>query len=196
MRKILNIGVFLFFSLMGLTACTDQSYTPKPQGFFRIYFPKKAYQSFTQDAHFSFQYPKYALLKQDTGKDAMESWYNIYFPDFKGELHLTYYDMNSKARFDKLVEDARAFAFKHTVKANAIDQTVIHNSKNKVYGLYYNIEGNTASSLQFFLTDSVKHYFRAALYFNERPHYDSIQPVVQFLKQDIDVLVNSFRWKD
>ncbi len=94
----------------------------------------------------------------------------------------------------RLVEYARELAFKHTVKANAIDQKIINYPDKKVYGVYYAIDGNTASSVQFFLTDSVNHYFRGALYFNERPQYDSIQPVVSFLKEDIDVMIKTFTW--
>ena len=109
---------------------------------------------------------------------------------------MTYYDMNSKDEYYGLVEDARTLAFKHTVKANAIDQKIINYPEKKLYGIYYAIEGNTASSLQFFLTDSVGHYFRAALYFNERPQYDSIQPVVSFIKEDIDRMIDTFKWKN
>lgn len=109
---------------------------------------------------------------------------------------MTYYDISSKKEYENLIEDARTFAFKHTVKANSIDQRVIHRPDQKVYGIYYSIEGNTASSVQFFLTDSVKHYFRGALYFNERPQYDSIQPVVNFIKKDIDRMIDTFKWKN
>ncbi|RZJ76051.1 MAG: gliding motility lipoprotein GldD, partial [Flavobacterium sp.] len=35
-----------------------------------------------------------------------------------------------------------------------------------------------------------------ALYFNERPQYDSIAPVVKFIKTDIDTLISTFRWKN
>jgi gliding motility-associated lipoprotein GldD len=109
---------------------------------------------------------------------------------------MTYYDVLSKNEYEGLVEDARTFAFKHTVKANAIDQKLINYPDRKVYGIYYAIEGNTASSVQFFLTDSVKHYFRGALYFNERPQYDSIQPVVAFIKKDLDKMISTFKWNN
>lgn len=188
--------LFSFFCLLAFSACSNDSYTPKPRGYFKIDFPAKTYQSFQNDCPFTFDYPTYANMVADATKGAEPCWYNLAFPKFNGRLHITYYPISSKKEYDNLVEDARTFAFKHTVKANAIDQRIINYPEKKVYGVYYAIEGNTASSVQFFLTDSLKHYFRAALYFNERPRYDSIQPVVSFIKKDLDRMINTFKWKN
>jgi gliding motility-associated lipoprotein GldD len=177
-------------------ACTNPGYSPKPRGYFQIKFPKKEYVSYTGGCPFSFEYPKYATIGADQERGAAPCWNNMSFPQFNARLHLTYYDVSSKNEYAGLVEDARTLAFKHTVKANAIDQQLINYPDRKVYGVYYAIEGNTASSVQFFLTDSAKHYFRGALYFNERPQYDSVAPVVKFIKKDIDQMISTFRWKN
>lgn len=195
MRKRITICLVLMAGLFCF-ACQNNTYTPKPKGYFKIDFPKKEYQSFNTQAPFGFQYPAYATLEQDKQDLNEKFWYNLHFKQFNGYLHLTYYDVSSKNKFNQLVEDARALAFKHTVKASAIDQKLIHYPDKKVYGVYYAIEGNTASWVQFFLTDSAKHYFRGALYFNERPQYDSIEPVVKFIKKDIDHLIETFNWKN
>ena len=176
-------------------ACNNESYAPKPRGYFQIKFPKKEYLSYNDGCPFSFDYPKYASIQPDKERGAGTCWNNLYFPQFNARLHLTYYDVSSQKEYYGLVEDARTLAFKHTVKANAIDQKLINYPEKKLYGIYYAIEGNTASSVQFFLTDSAKHYFRGALYFNERPQYDSIAPVVSFIKQDIDRMITTFNWK-
>lgn len=189
--------LFSFFSLLFLlSACAGDDYSPKPRGYFHIELPKKTYRSFDYGCAFSFDYPVYAEMEADKGKDTRPCWYNLSFSRFNGRLHLTYYDVSSRAEYEALAEDARTFAFKHTVKANAIDQKLISYPGKKVYGIYYAIEGNTASSVQFFLTDSTKHYFRGALYFNERPQYDSIQPVVDFIKKDIDRMIETFKWRN
>lgn len=179
-----------------MSACTGNNYAPKPRGYFNIELPRKSYVSFDNDCPFSFSYPVYASVMADDGKDIGKCWYNLTFDRFNARLHMTYYDVNSKKEFESLIEDARTFAFKHTVKANSIDQKLINYPDKKVYGIYYAIEGNTASAVQFFLTDSVKHYFRGALYFNEKPQYDSIQPVVSFIKKDLDKMISTFKWKN
>ncbi|QNR84000.1 gliding motility lipoprotein GldD [Pedobacter riviphilus] len=194
--KLKQLICIPFVLLLFITACQNHDYSPKPKAYFRIVFPKKDYVTFTKPVPFTFKYPAYAAVEQDQSRDAKKSWYNLHFKQFNGFLHLTYYDVSGKSEYDEMVEDARKLAFKHTIKASAIDQKLINYPDHKVYGIYYAIEGNTASSVQFFLTDSAKHYFRGALYFNERPQYDSIEPVVKFIKKDIDTLISTFRWKN
>lgn len=189
--------IFLLFALLlVLSACNNGKVsTPKPKGYFRIHFPEKKYQVFDDNCAYSFSYPTYAQLEDDTDKNAHSCWKNMNFTQFNGVLHLTYYDFFSAKTYNEMTENARTLAMKHTIKADAIDQKLINYPDKKVYGIYYAIEGNTASSVQFFLTDSAKHYLRGALYFNERPAYDSIQPVIKFIKQDIDRLIETFQWK-
>lgn len=190
-----NLPVFAFIGFFTmLCSCGGGSYSPKPRGYFHIEFPKKMYRLFDKGCAYSFEYPLYAEMVAESNKTGEACWYNLYFKQFNGRLHMTYYDVSSKSEYEGLVEDARTFAFKHTVKANSIDQKLINYPDRKVYGIYYAIEGNTASSVQFFLTDSAKHYFRGALYFNERPQYDSIQPVVDFIKKDLDKMISTFKW--
>ena len=93
------------------------------------------------------------------------------------------------------LEDSRTLAFKHTVKAFDIEQNTISFPERNVYGLVYEIEGNTASSYQFHLTDSNNHFIRGSLYFNNVPNQDSIQPVLTFIKKDIEQIFNTLEWK-
>ncbi len=200
MRKI----TFFILLSVGLLSCSgNHDYSPKPRGFYRIIFPEKSYQQFNSAYPFTFIYPKYAVIEQDKTPQKrikhllnMNTLLNMQFPDFNGTLHLSYETITSKQVFDELTDDAYKFASKHSVKATGIDQSVIHNSDRKVYGVYYTIDGNVASSIQFYITDSVKHYMRGALYFNNTPRLDSIQPVLKFVKKDIDTLIKTFRWKD
>ncbi|WP_443945011.1 gliding motility lipoprotein GldD [Pedobacter sp. AW1-32] len=193
--KLKSLYLFSILAILYASACQDRDYSPKPRGYFRIVYPEKKYQTFTDNAPYAFSYPVYAKAEKYKGRDAGKYWYNLHYTAFNGYLHLTYYDVTGKQEYDKLVEYARELAFKHTIKASAIDQKLISYPERNVYGIYYAIQGNTASSVQFFLTDSAKNYFRGALYFNERPQYDSIEPVINFIKKDIDTMIASFRWK-
>ncbi|MEJ5994081.1 gliding motility lipoprotein GldD [Pedobacter sp. Du54] len=188
-----KLGLFLLILAIG---CTDGKVdTPKPKGYFRLKFPAKKYIPYNSDAPFTFEYPTYAKMVKDTERNAQPYWNNLDFPQFNGRLHLTYHGVFSAENYNKMTEAARTLAMKHTVKASAIDQRIINYPDKKVYGIYYEIQGNTASAVQFFLTDSSKHYFRGALYFNEAPKYDSIQPIIKFIKKDIDRMIETFKWK-
>ncbi len=186
---------FLSIAALMLFSCGNHDFTPKPRGFFRIVFPEKMYREYTGNCPFTFSYPVYAAISPDKNKNAQPCWFNIDYPQFKGTLHLSYMAITSKKEFNELIEDAHTFAFKHTVKATAIDEGTIAYPERKMYGIYYRIDGNAASSVQFYLTDSTKNYLRAALYFNEVPRQDSIKPVLDFVKKDIDVMIKSIKWK-
>ncbi len=192
----------ILFALLFLVACSGEAdYAPKPRGFYRIEFPEKGYQQYVSNNPFTFDYPQYAAIEKDTLSRPskkllnMQTLLNMQFKQFNATLHLSYETIPNKKIFDELVEDAHKFAFKHTVKASGIDEGVIRFPERKVYGIYYTIDGNAASSVQFYLTDSVKNYLRGALYFNSEPRLDSIQPVLDFVKQDVDVMIKSFKWK-
>ncbi len=190
-RCLYNLLVICFL----LSSCGND-YSPKPRGYFKIDLPEKKYQTYSAECPFSFDFPVYAEVQPDSSRESKPCWMNVNYPQFNGRIHLSYQSVTSEKQFNQLIEDARTFAFKHTVKATAIDEAMISYPEKKVYGIYYSIEGNTASSLQFFLTDSTKHYLRGALYFNEQPRLDSIQPVLDFVKKDIDQMIKTFKWKN
>jgi gliding motility-associated lipoprotein GldD len=182
--------------LLVLAGCTSGGdYSPKPRGFFRIEFPKKAYQTYSGDCNYTFEYPVYSRVVPDSSKNSKPCWLNVVYPKFNSKVHLSYQPITSKKVFDALVEDARKLAFTHTVKATAIDEAWISYPQNRVFGTFYSIKGNTASAIQFFVTDSSSHYLRGSLYFNELPRQDSIQPVLDFVRKDINILIKSLRWK-
>jgi len=189
MKKIIFPLLFLI-----LTGC-DGQYSPKPRGFFRIDFPEKQYQHFDDGCPFVFDFPIYATVEPDQGHDAKACWLDVVYPQFNARLHLSYFPVSEQTPLRELTEDARKFAFSHSVKASGIQQERIAIPEQEVHGLWYEIQGNVASGLQFFLTDSSGHYLRGALYFNENPRRDSIQPVMDFLEEDLKVLIQSTRWK-
>lgn len=176
-------------------ACTNDDYSPKPRGFFKIELPEKVYQPFVTGCPYDFEIPDYALVVDDRSSNAKPCWKNVDFPQFNARLHISYFAIDAEATFDMLTEDARTFVFKHISKATAIDQQQIADAERKIYGLRYEISGNTASNIQFYLSDSTDHYLRGALYFNEKPNIDSIKPVLEFVKKDIDHIIGTIQWK-
>ncbi len=183
------LPVIFFFS-----SCGEQDYTPKPRGFFRIELPEKKYQSYQSDCPFTFEYPVYSTIENDTKGLSEPCWINLNFPDFKGTLHISYKAVDGN--IIKYLEDSRELTNKHIAKASAIDEIIINKPEKDVYGLIYDIEGSGAASpVQFFVTDSSKHFLRGALYFSVRPNNDSLQPVIKFIKEDINKFIDTFEWK-
>jgi gliding motility-associated lipoprotein GldD len=57
------------------------------------------------------------------------------------------------------------------------------------------VEGNAATSRQFYVTDSVHHFLRGALYFNSAPNADSLSIVNDFLETDMRHMIETLKWK-
>lgn len=185
----------IFFVILGvilLQACGGGS-TPKPRGYFRIDFPEKEYQ-LLDSAHYPyrFSYPTYGRLVNDDSKIAEDYWVNIDFPQYKARIHISYKEAQN--RLDSLTEDSRTLAYKHALKAEAISEKFFEDPEKKVYGMLYNLMGNTASSWQFYVTDSVKHFVRGALYFSVNPNKDSLSPAIDFFGKDVVHIMETLEW--
>jgi gliding motility-associated lipoprotein GldD len=192
MSKYKFIIYTLLVTMFALASCKHKT-TPKPSGYFRIDFPEKKYQLYTQNSPYQFEYPVYSKIMHPLEKDAQPYWINIVFPSLNGTIYLSYFTIHNDLA--KYAEDSRTLAYKHTIKAESIDERTIAFPKKKVYGIIYEINGNTASSINFVLTDSTKNFLRGALYFDSKPNKDSLAPVIVFIKKDIDHLIETFSWK-
>ena len=197
MKIIQKISFLRFFAcafLLLSLLCCKRHYTPKPAGYLRIDFPEKAYQIYNSSCPYTFEYPLYGKIIADTSKIAEPCWINIEFPQFAGKIHISYKQVKNNVNI--YMEDSRTLAYKHTVKADAIRETLYSDENRKVYGLLYEIRGDAASSIQFYLTDSTRNFLRGSLYFNVQPNADSLAPVIDFFLEDIMHLVETLEWKN
>jgi len=201
MNKInFSLLLLLFASLLCFCSCEDNTvFTPKPRAFPRVIYPERAYEQFDESyCDFSFTFPSYANVQQDTlffdEKPGHPCWFDLNYPDFNARLYCTYYPIDKNNTFEKLREDTYRMADKHIVKANAINEIPIKNNQ-EIGGFVFRFKGPTATPLSFFLTDTTENYLNGALYFESRPRPDSLAPVLAFIQEDIEKMIASFEWK-
>lgn len=199
-----NIALFLFTLLsLSLMQCEDPVYAPKPRAYPKVEYPEKSYQTFQEDyCKMTFEYPTYAKIEQDKyffGEAAPnECWFNVIFPDFDAVLHCSYVQIDQqKNNIEILQKDAFKMTDWHTKKASYVEDAFFEN-KQRAIGMTFDVDGPVASPLQFYLTDSLqqKHFIRGAFYFNSRAEPDSLAPILTFIKKDIQVMLQSFEWKE
>ena len=189
MPKLLYFLTLIFI----LTFSCKQDYIPKPHGYFRIDFQEKTYRQFDSIAlPYTFDIPGYSKIVPDRERLAEPFWINLKIPAHKAEVHISYKKVQNNLA--KLMEDSRTLAYKHSIKADAIYDRICFNPQKKVYGTIYQIDGNAASPLQFYLTDSTQNFLRGALYIREVPNIDSLRPVIDFLTPDIIRLIETTEW--
>jgi len=185
-------------AIMLMTSCDEPIYTPKPKGYFRIELPEKQYQRYSSECPYSFEYPVYAQVERHNtflGEDVSDScWLDIRIPRLTGDIHLSYKTIGGNNTLEKLIEDAHQLAYKHTIKADYIDESLIQ-TPTGIGGILYELGGNSASNIQFYLTDSTQHFLRGSLYFGATPNQDSLAPVIQFVRADMLHLIETLRWE-
>lgn len=206
---------WFLFSLF-FYAC-NSPYTSRKEGYYKINFPQKKYILFDNAGFpYSFEYPVYAQVARDSSYFDSASnnpfWINIVFPSFNGKIYISYKtiggtsiykvkmpdgkysDSVGKNNFEKMVNDAYNLTFKNDIKAYSIQDSVMH-TPNDISGIFFKLAGNVATANQFFLSDTLHHFLRGALYFDATPNEDSLAPVNAFLKEDMKHLINTLRWK-
>ncbi len=180
-----------FYILLAVifTACKNDI-RPKPKAFLTLEYPEAKYYRVNIDCPYSFEKNNIAQIKAAKGKTPC--WINLEYPLMDAAVFITYQRVHNN--LDSLLMDAQKLPLQHTIKADFIEGDIYTNPEHKVYGMFYEIEGNAASQAQFYVTDSIKHFMTGALYFNQKPNFDSIMPAAVYLKMDMKHLIESLRW--
>ena len=186
-RVVLGIGMLL----PGM-AC-DRSFTPKPTGYMRVDYPEKTYRLYDDQEFYQFEIPTYAVVEIDRGRNSEAGWVNLQIPSLNGTIHLSYKPV--KDNLGSYIIDSRDLVYKHTVKAQGIVETPFIHREEKRFGMVYDLKGDVASAVQFFVTDSTTHFLRGSLYLNCSPNRDSLNPVIEFLREDIMHMIETTEWK-
>ena len=181
----------LILTMITLSSCEEElDYYPKPRGFMRLDFPERTYSVFEPDScPYSFEIPDYFAVidKSNCNKD-------IQMDRFNATLFLTYLPVDTNLNMN--IEYSRKLVYDHSIKADAIDEIPMFSRSHRAFGLKYDIKGNAASPYQFYMTDSVNHFLRGALYFNVKPNYDSIRTSLSYIAEDLDNLLETVQWKE
>lgn len=183
-------ALFALILLSLLYGCSESKEVfPRPRGYYRIDFPEKTYQSYNDDCPFEFEIPTYAHVEDVQGKGSC--FKNIHFGWYNATLHCTYAKTDDLISYTNM---AKKFAYEHKIFASAIEEKPIRLDSNRVFGLRYDLAGDVAMNYSFYLTDSVSNYFAGSLYFQTQPNFDSIQPTLDFIKEDLENMIQTFRW--
>jgi gliding motility-associated lipoprotein GldD len=170
-------------------ACTEAP-LPKPRGYFRIGLPDTTYQMGPANCPYQFEVNRAAVLNVLPG-----CWANLDYPSLNARIQLTYKSL-AENPLQQVLTDAHDLALKHTVKADGIQEQLYVNPERQLYGLFFRMEGKSASPAQFFVTDSTRHFLRGVLYFNAPTNPDSLQPAADFLAAEMQHLMETLEWKN
>ncbi len=184
--------LFIVFVLVSLGFSCREKYTPRPMGYLRFAFPPQTYEPLSLPAFTEFEKPVYMSMVH-RNSPAEEFWFDLSYQHYGTTIHFSYKPV--KGNLAGLAEDVHYFVYKHTIKASGIEEILINHPENKVFGTLYRIRGDVASNIQFAVTDSLKHFLRGSLYIASRPNEDSLAPIIDFSRRDIEHILSTLRWK-
>lgn len=218
-----RLPLFIVVALL-LCACHND-YTPKPYAYLRIDLPKHNYwivdtlptsiegqtmPSITlpflfeanDSAELTLKKPRQVATFMADGSikpDRLkwdEVWLDINYPQWDGVVFLTYKQLHGVDDFHAQVDTSLRFLEQHYQFASGVEEQGYDDPDNHVYGTVYYLKGSkVASTCQFWLTDSTRHFLRGALYLNTTPNNDSLAPVIDYMQADIEHLVETLRWR-
>jgi gliding motility-associated lipoprotein GldD len=193
MKIFRSKNILLLICAIGFLVSCGETMIPKPYGYFRVDLPSHTYRTIdTLGLPYKFDLPQTARLISRQA-DGEKYWIDLYYPHLNASIYCSYKPV--KGNLINLLEDTRKIVYKHSIKADGIGEKVFEKPDKNVHGILYDLKGNTASSVQFILTDSTRNFFRGALYFNNVPNKDSIAPMAEFIREDVIHIMESFEWK-
>jgi gliding motility-associated lipoprotein GldD len=175
------------------TAC-QREHQPKPLGYNRLVLPAHDYLQLPDSFPYTFEYSKHAKLLKDTSRISERFWVEIYYPQLKSNIHITYKPIKSDKILREYLDDSYTLTAKHQIKAYAINEVISKTPSGKT-AVIAELEGDVPSQFQFTITDSSKNFVRGALYFNTQVANDSLAPAIEFMKRDMMQIINTLEWK-
>ena len=179
--------IFILLLLTSFISCKDGS-LPKPSGQLRLDYPVADYAHFENACPFTFDINSKAIIKQKTDCN-----FTIDYPRMKATIYISYKPVSNNIKI--LLRDAQKLTYEHVIKADDIIEQPFINRKNKVFGMFYQVNGNAATNAQFYVTDSTKHFIDCSVYFYAKPNFDSVMPAASYVKNDMQRIMESLRWK-
>lgn len=185
-----------FFLITFFFASCTRDYQPKPIGYNRLTLPPLEYIQSPDSLPYSFEYSTHARLLRDSSWFSEKHWVEIYYPELKANIHITYKKLNNRDEFLKeLLDDSYNLTSKQQIKASGIDELVVV-TPNGSTAVIAEIAGEVPSQFQFTMTDSSRNFVRGALYFNTRVQNDSLAPAIDFMKKETLHFINTLQWKN
>lgn len=189
-------GFFLLSTIiLAGWGCTEEYVPfPRPYAFPRLELPTQVgYQTFDNEScPFTFEYPEGARIERNR---ADSCWVDITFPDYDCTWHLNSRNIPGSGRpLAVHQEEHRRLIFNHAIKASRIEPEPIEYPAGS--GVKYQVSGNVATPTQIFFHDSLgQEAMTFSFYYQTALKNDSLAPVTDFMRAQVEHMLQTFRWK-
>jgi len=185
---------FAFILVFLIVSCEENNPVPKPPTYLKLDLPEHTYREIQSDCFYTLRLSNVFNYREAQKQGVTYCTQEIDLGPINGSLFMYYLNFPHKDSLIEIINFANDKVDEHKIKADKIDFQQIIDSKNKVFGTFFELKGNVATNFQFYLTDSINNFVRGEVLLNCKPNYDSLRPVLEYLKVDLLELVNNFKW--
>jgi len=182
---------FFFFLILAGMFFSCSEYSPKPRGYIRLE-PATPHYVILPETNLPYTFHISDKISVELSENQNEGWLNLSYDTFNAKIYCSFFPITRES-LSEATKESFKFVDKITRQANV---SSYENQDTRVYATLFELEGNVASPIQFYLTDSVSGFFRGALYFHAVPNADSLAPMTDYLRADIVELIQTFSWKN
>ena len=206
-------------AILLLSGCGGGDFSPKPSAYLRIdmpeheywlidtiWKPKTPYQlndsvtvlSYGQPyLSFPFVFEANTRIELSEKKSTPdETWVDLIYPEWDGVVFLTYKRLYGPDDLRGQTDTSTRLLESHYQFTSGVEEHEYSNPETNVYAITYHLKGrNVASTYQFWATDRERTFLRGAVYLNKAPNNDSLAPVLEYIQQDVDHLIETLRWR-
>lgn len=180
-------------------SCSETIPVPKPPTHLKLDLPPQSYDKLPLDVPYSFELPQFYKAESIANRNDPSKTKNSLIVDLgplNGKFFLYFKNLIEGDTLAKYINFANDKVDDHKVKASKILQQNIINSDKKVFGTFFELQGDVATNYQFYLTDSIRQFARGEIILNCKPNYDSLIPSLNYIKQNLLHIINTFEWKN
>ena len=127
----------------------------------------------------------------------------VNFNNLNGELMLHHKRLSPTDSIHLLTKLVVSNVESHKFKSERIDKSPIANREKRMFGYFYELEGDMATNFQFYLTDSISQFVWGQVLMDFQAFHkegipkdaDTKARIMDYIKKDLEVFIENFSWK-
>ena len=176
----------IFLSLI-VFSCNNNVNLPKQKAYFAPEFEIPTYKKISLDCNYSFN-----INSQASINNIKNCNYEIYYKNLNAKIFINQIVLSNS--IEKLLNTFNQKINENSRLSDQIIQSNYVNIDKKIYSKLYSFVGNSPSNIQFYVTNQTDKFLTGSLFFETEPNYDSLFPYIDYIRNDIKKMVDSFRW--
>lgn len=186
----------LLISLLLLSACEEYIPTARPRAYPRIDLPAQTDRSYSRlessTCPISIELPDAGKITRNLVDSC---WVDISFEAYALTWHLTVRDIAPGPEgVAPYLEDHRKLVYKHSKKASRIESEPFEGPNGN--GFWFDIYGEVGTPTQIFMTDPQERYSLVlSFYYQTATARDSLAPITQYMKEEMQHAISTIEWK-